>query len=451
MRSLGAIQHPGNTPKELTPMSDRKRLTLRDVRALKPGEEKIDPSLPRFGARRRKGPAVTFFVAYTTAAGMRRRQKIGELGLWTPDSARRVALQILAEVDKGGDPQGDKLALRTAMTFDEFFDLYIADAEAGRILGRGGRPKRASTIRFDRGAIRAHLSPSIGSRLLASFSHRDADGLMHGIADGRTARTIKGKARGLGRVTGGRGIATRTMGLLGSMMSHAVSLGLIESNPCSRLRRFAGEPRTRRLGDDEFAALSSGLRASEGKTWPPAIACLKFLALTGWRSGEALGLRWKDVDLVRRTARLGDTKTGASMRPLSHAACDLLRGLTRIDGVALVFPASRPGVVMSGFKRHARRILAAAGLPGEVTPHVLRHSFASTANDLGLTEATVAMMIGHKGRSVTSRYTHAADAPLLAAADAVADRIIELMGEACASGKVLELCRVSTKSIDITH
>jgi integrase len=51
----------------------------------------------------------------------------------------------------------------------------------------------------------------------------------------------------------------------------------------------------------------------------------RFLALTGWRSGEALALQWSELDLARRTATLTDTKTGRSVRPLSRAACDVLR------------------------------------------------------------------------------------------------------------------------------
>jgi hypothetical protein len=58
-----------------------------------------------------------------------------------------------------------------------------------------------------------------------------------------------------------------------------------------------------------------------------------------------------------------------------------------------------------------------------ITPHVLRHSFASTANDLGFTEATIAAMLGHSRGTVTSRYLHHVDAALVAAADAVASQI----------------------------
>jgi integrase len=89
---------------------------------------------------------------------------------------------------------------------------------------------------------------------------------------------------------------------------------------------------------------------------------------------------------------LPDTKTGDSVRPLSHVDCDLLRSLPRINDAALVFPATRDDRVMIGFKRFARRIVAMAQLPRDITPHVLRHSFASLANDLGYSEATVAML-----------------------------------------------------------
>src|SRR5947207_2518762 len=176
-----------------------------------------------------------------------------------------------------------------------------------------------------------------------------------------------------------------------------------------------------------------------GGIWPPAVAAGRFLALTGWRSGEALGLRWSDIDLVRRTVTLADSKTGRSMRPLSRGACDVLRGLPRI-GVERVFPASRGGPeTLLHFKKFWLRIAKLGGLPADVSPHVLRHSFASVAVDLGYSEPTIAALIGHKGRSVTSRYAHAADAVLLAAADAGADRTAELMGGAKPNAAVVPM------------
>jgi integrase len=151
------------------------------------------------------------------------------------------------------------------------------------------------------------------------------------------------------------------------------------------------------------------------------------LALTGWRSGEALKLRWREVDLKQRIARLPDTKTGFSARVLSRAAIGELEKLTNPGPEELVFPSSRTGVVMSGFSSLFEKIARSGELPKDVTAHVLRHSFASVAADLGYSELTIGALIGHRGGSITSRYTHQADSVLLAASDAVAAHINSLM------------------------
>lgn len=195
-------------------------------------------------------------------------------------------------------------------------------------------------------------------------------------------------------------------------------------NPVHGVTRFADGRRERRVSDTEYAALGVGLAKAEGDIWPQAIAAARFLALTGWRRGEALGLTWAALDIDRRTATLADTKTGRSIRPLSVAACNIIKVLPRTG--ALVFSATRGDGPMNGFPKFWARIAKLGDLPADVTPHVLRHSFASIAGDLGYSETTIAALIGHKGQSITSRYVHAADAVLLAAADAVAERIITL-------------------------
>jgi integrase len=182
------------------------------------------------------------------------------------------------------------------------------------------------------------------------------------------------------------------------------------------------------LSDAEYAMLGKSLRdAKAADFWPYAVEAARFLALTGWRSGEALGLLWSQIDIARRTATLMETKTGKSVRPLSNGACDILRQFTPGDG--LVFRANRGDGQMSGFRKIWDRMMKLGSVPTDVTPNVLRHSFASLASDLGYSEPTIAAMVGHKGRTITARYIHAADAVLLAAADTVANKTAELMGE----------------------
>lgn len=146
--------------------------------------------------------------------------------------------------------------------------------------------------------------------------------------------------------------------------------------------------------------------------------------------------------MARRTATLAETKTGRSVRPLSRAACDILTAAPRPAG-GRVFPATRGDGVMAGYRSFWLRLARLGGLPHDVTPHTLRHSFASLAADLGYSEPTIAALIGHKGQSLTSRYVHSADAVLLAAADAVADETARLMGDEKPSGVVVELPRRS--------
>lgn len=428
--------------------AERKRIGVREVRAMLPGGLLWDAALPGFCARRQQSKAVTYALKYRTADGRQRWQTIGRHGApWTPDEARAEAQRILAAVAKGTDPAAEKRSRRDAATVAELCDIYLADAEAGRLLTRRGGTKKPSTLATDRSRIEAHVKPLLGAMKVAGVTREDVEAAMHAMAEGATkARTPTGRKRGVSNVRGGRGTASRTVGLLGAIFTYAVRKRLRTDNPVTGVVRFADGRRERRLSDAEYAALGAGLAKAtvprprktplrrdapeRAGMWPAALAAVRFLARTGWRSGEALTLRWAHVDLDRRTARLPDTKTGLSVRPLSRAACDVLAGLTRGAADALVFPATRGEGVMSGFASLFARVAKAGELPPDVTPHVLRHSFASLAGDLGYSEPTIAALVGHKGHTVTSRYVHAADAVLLAAADAVAGRTAELMGEA---------------------
>jgi integrase len=422
-------------------MANRKRFGLREVRALSPDEIVWDAAVAGFHARRQRGPAVTYAVFYRTKEGRQRWHKIGRHGApWTPEMARDEAVRILGSVADGADPAAEKHAVRKAKTVAELCDLYLTDAEAGRLLTRRKATKKPSTIATDRGRVERHIKPLLGRLTVAAVDRTDIERFMYAVAEGETAAKIKTKARGLARVRGGRGTASRTVGLLGAIFTYGVRHRMRPDNPVHGVMRFADGRRERRLSDDEYAALGVALRqgAAEG-IWPAAIAAARFLALMGWRSGEALALKWSDLDIARRTARLPDTKTGLSIRPLSHAACDVLRGLPRIGTAELVFLATRGDGRMIGFPKLWARIVKLGGLPADVTPHTLRHSFASLGADLGYSEITIATLIGHRGQSITSRYTHTADSVLLAAADAVANRTAELMGDAEPAAEVVSL------------
>jgi integrase len=416
----------------------RKAIGLREVRRLSPGEKIWDTRVLGFHARCQTGSGVSYVLFYRTAEGRTRWHTIGRHGSpWTPDTARDEAQRLLGDVAAGSDPAADRRTKRMAASVSELCDQYLADIEAGRMLTRLRAPKKASTLATDRGRIARHIKPLLGRLKVASVTREDVEAFMHDVAAGKTAGKTKTlKKRGLANVRGGMGTASRTVGLLGAIFTYAVRRRMRVDNPVRGVVRPADGRRERRLSEAEYKALGNALRKAEkANVWPAAVAMARFLALTGWRRGEALALRWNEIDLVRRTATLADTKTGKSVRPLSGAACEVLQSLPRAG--EFVFTATRGTGFMSGFPKLWERIGKLGDLSTEITPHTLRHSFASLAGDLGYSEPTIAALIGHKANSITSRYVHAADAVLLAAADAVATRTMELMGEHRSSAVVV--------------
>jgi hypothetical protein len=110
-----------------------------------------------------------------------------------------------------------------------------------------------------------------------------------------------------------------------------------------------------------------------------------------------------------------------------------------------VFRARGTRTGRSAASRHWEKIFAGTEL-ADLTAHVLRHSFASMANDLGFTEITIAALLGHASGSITSRYVHTLDAALVMAADTVSGYIQALLDGAILSHTHYALDRSSRKA-----
>src|SRR3546814_11780591 len=70
----------------------------------------------------------------------------------------------LARVAQGEDPAEDRAELNKAMSMKELCELYMQDLRDGLILGKGGRPKKKSTVDIDLGRNERHVIPLLGSR-----------------------------------------------------------------------------------------------------------------------------------------------------------------------------------------------------------------------------------------------------------------------------------------------
>lgn len=427
----------------------RRAITKRVVDALKPGEAVFDDRVRGFGVRRRGGEARSYFIKVLTETGRQRWITIGTHGSpWTADTARTEALRLLGEVKvEGKDPVAAKIAAKQAMTVAELCDLYLSAADEGRLITRHKRIKKASTLATDRGRIERHIKPLLGAKAVRDLTTTDlgGEGFMGAVTVGKTKAKVKTRARGVARVTGGRGTATRTLGLLGAILDFAVKQGIRPDNPARGIARPKDGVRQRILSPEDYRALGMALdAAAAGDGNPTAAVQLRLIALTGMRRGEVVKLRRTEIDLKARCLRLGDTKTGASLRPLGAAAAALLEAQPVTAGSPYVFPGSAPQRPYSGLPKASIALFAKAGLPtggdDPVTLHTLRHALATVAHELGYSESTIAALLGHRLGGVTAKYIHAPDAVLLAAADRVAREIdARMRGTADRTGTVFEL------------
>lgn len=372
----------------------------------------------------------TYFVDYRNANDVRRRMKLGRHGTITADQARTLAIKALADVAHGKDPLVERNQARKAMSIKELCECYITELEHDRVLGKRGRPKKASTRYTDIGRIRQHIIPLIGAKPVNQLTKADVTAMMKDIMSGRTRRNVKtGKLRGRSIVRGGPGTANRTVGLLGGILTYAKDeLGIIAINPAHGIRKPKDAVRTRRLNEEEYRKLGLMLRkAGEDETYRSAVEIIRLLALTGCRRGEIISLKWSEVDDAGSCLRLEDSKEGQSVRPVGLAVLEAIDERRILEGYSpYIFPGREIDSPCGSFPNHWEKIFKDSDL-SDVTPHVLRHSFASLANDLGFTEITIAALLGHASGSITSRYIHTLDAALVVAADTVAGYIHALM------------------------
>lgn len=398
------------------------KLIKRQIDALKSAPDHDifawDSELHGFGVRAKPSGLKTYLIQYRNSEGRTKRLVLGQHGILTPEQARGLARQKLAAVARGEDPSADRHAARAGMTVAEICDWYLEQARAARILGRNRRPIKRSTLEGDQGRIEKHIKPLLGSRSVRSLELANIEKMQADIASGKTAKGRKGRG---GRTTGGAGSASRTVATLRALLGHACRMKLIEANPAHGVRQIASQRRNRHLSAEELQTLGRMMRicAEEGEH-PKGLAAMRFILLTGFRRLEALAVHHDWISGIERCVRFPDTKTGAQIRPIGKAAIDLIATQPPNENSPHVFPADVGDGHFIGLVRILKRVCDRAEIAG-ITPHVLRHTFATVAAELGFSELTIAGLLGHASQGVTQRYVHL-DKALVLAADQVSGR-----------------------------
>jgi integrase len=337
-------------------------------------------NLPTCGIRMRKG-RTGITKTYVVQPTGRPKIVIGDVRKYTPEAAEKIARQLLAQIALGGDPNAEKkkakLAQSTAaLTFGSVADRYCAV--------RKWAPRTLEQGEFYLGSKRA---AALRPKPLTTIQRADA------------AAWLQELSQDYGRM------AAKAARMYGSAMyKWAMREGLCEQNPFVLTNNpgLGSKPRDRVLDDAELKAVFDVLLDDDFS------AIVRVLAFTGLRRDEVGGLKWSEVDLASGVLHIPGERTKnrrALTLTLSEPVLDILRAVSRSDGLCVF---GDPNLGFRSWSHHKRLLdahLAAAGTPlASWRLHDLRRTFRSGLGRLAVPPHVAELAIGHVRKGLEATY-----------------------------------------------
>jgi integrase/recombinase XerD len=269
-------------------------------------------------------------------------------------------------------------------------------------------------LEFERGLSRNTLE-AYRSDLLQYGAHLDGRDPL-AVTHSDLAAFVDALARGDGdRPPVAPATLQRKVACLRSFHRHLRRQGLLQADPTANLHA----PRQSRrlphvLSRDQVARLLEQPRG----TAPAALrdrALLELMYACGLRASEAIDLETTDLDLDAGVLRTRGKGAKERLVPVGSAAARavtvyLARGRPRLVGDRLeprLFVNQRgTGLTRQGLYKIVQRHAAAAGLAGAMSPHTLRHTFATHLLAGGCDLRSLQEMLGHADIATTQLYTH---------------------------------------------
>ena len=209
----------------------------------------------------------------------------------------------------------------------------------------------------------------------------------------------------------------RRLSALRRFYRYQVQRGTLDHDPSARLesprlaRRLPGvlsETQVEELLAAPDVSSALGLRDR---------AMLELLYASGLRVSELVGLTLNRVNLTQSTLRVSGKGAKERLVPFGEEAADwleryLARGRPEILAGRVseaLFPSRRAKAISrQAFWQAIKRYALRAGIEREISPHTLRHAFATHLLDHGADLRVLQMLLGHSDLSTTQIYTHVA-------------------------------------------
>jgi integrase/recombinase XerC len=208
----------------------------------------------------------------------------------------------------------------------------------------------------------------------------------------------------------------RKLSALRSFFRFLVKRGVISTNPAETLLTpKRGRPVPNYLSVDEMFRLLDGVRG-ESVLAVRNRAILETLYSTGLRVAELAGMDVGDIDFDRGFVRVIGKGDKERLTPVGEKALTRIRAYldkrgeskgSGIQGSEPLFLNSRRGRLSTrSIARLLEQVVRELGLLRPVSPHGLRHTFATHMLDAGADLRVVQELLGHASLSTTQRYTH---------------------------------------------
>ena len=199
--------------------------------------------------------------------------------------------------------------------------------------------------------------------------------------------------------------------VLSNFFNYCIEKSYIDKNPATGVKKLNELSRLKTLSDSDIEKLINGATNKLTKD------IITFLVYTGCRKGEALNLKWDDVDLQNDVIAIKGTKTKYDRYiPISKPLKELLKSVEKNQDCLYVF--NKNGAKLGDFKRSFHTACKNAGLK-DLRIHDLRHVFASKMVMGGTSLFITGELLGHRTTQITKRYSHLVPETLKKAVDDV--------------------------------
>jgi integrase/recombinase XerD len=283
----------------------------------------------------------------------------------------------------------------------ELADLPIIESFADALwMERGLSRNTLSAYQSDLKAVARWLQKEKGACLLEAKREDLLDYLVSLSKGGRKPRS-----------------SARLLSCLRQFYQHALREGWTKTDPSARIDApKLGRPLPKSLTEQEVEALLDAPDLEDAEGFRDR-AMLEVLYATGLRVSELVGLRLEQLSLTQGLVRIVGQGGKERLVPLGEEALDWIERFIKGERhdilgerpCAELFPTRRgSGMTRQAFwyliKKHAKR----AGIEKHLSPHTLRHAFATHLLNHGADLRVVQMLLGHSDLSTTQIYTHVA-------------------------------------------